>query len=161
MVHQVWFMYGTSGVIHVWYMYGPGIQESRNQLKLFSSVESLVVWWKSCSLLNVVSLEKVAFGHFVFNTSSCWGFVHNESPGTIVVCWNSCSRGESLVVVEVYEARPLAGRPAARPPGQPVRPAARPGSSWTAPMLLRSMGCTIDTRLGFVMLPKRDPKRRT
>ena len=42
------------------------------------------------------------------------------SPGTLVVCWNSCSllellqSVESLVVVEVYEARALAGRPAAR-----------------------------------------------
>ena len=50
-------MYGTSGVIHVWYMYGTGIQES---------VETVVICWNSCSLLKVLSLEKVGFGHCVF-----------------------------------------------------------------------------------------------
>ena len=80
------YRYGTSGVIHVWYirrdscmvhqvwfMYGTCmVHESRNPgiswnwcslLKLLSSVETVVICWKSCSLLKVLYSDICLFIH--------------------------------------------------------------------------------------------------
>ena len=93
-------------------------------LKLLSSVETVVICWNCCSLMEVLSLEKVAFGHLFVNTSSCWGFVYNESPGTIVVY--SCSL---LKVFWLLKSTRPARSPAARPAARSARPAARSARS--------------------------------
>ena len=78
---------------------------SSHLLKLLSSVGTVVIRWNSCLW------KKWPSATCFLNTSSCWGFVYNESPGTLVVCWKT-SRFWSL-----------RGPRARRPPGRPARAA--------------------------------------